>query len=156
MQSEGTLLHISTASPFSPGTCWTLTLVLIFSPQVKQGGPWTKINLFCGNTANALHFKSFQFCSTFFTSEFAFPTTRSSPNFFQAFLGQQVPDSHSKICMVFTSPWQYLQAGEWYRTARAPAGQNALLCKLEATLDLSKTQHQPRRHTDVQESVRKG
>lgn len=46
--------------------------------------------------------------------------------------------------------------GEWYKTARAPAGQNALLCKLEATLDISKTQNQPLRCADVQDSVRKG
>lgn len=100
--NERKLLHISTASLLSPGTCWMLTLVLRLSPQVKQGGPQTKINLFHDNNkANAFHFKSFQFYSTFFTSEFAFPTNRSSPNFFQAFQGQQVPDSHSKSHMVF-------------------------------------------------------
>lgn len=113
MQSEMKLLHEGTASILSPGPCWMLTLVLIFSSQVKQGGPWTKINTFHDyNIANALHSKSFQFCSTFSPSEFTFPTIRFSLNFFQAFLGQQVADSHSKSYVVLTSPWQCLQTGQ--------------------------------------------
>lgn len=40
---------------------------------------------------------------------------------------------------------------------RALAAQNALLPKLEATLELSKTQRQPLRQADVEDmSVRKG
>lgn len=123
-----------------------------FTSQVKQDGPRTKIIFFrdC-NTDNTLHLQNLQFFSTFLPSEFAFPTIRFFPNSFQALLGQQVRLCHSRSCTVLTPPWQYLQTEERYRTAGAPAAQNALLLKLEATPDLSKTQEQPLRQADVQD-----
>lgn len=72
---------------------WTLNIIILFHDY---------------NADNTLHLKNFQVFSTFPPCESAFPTIRSSPNIFQAFLGHQVHVSHSRSCMAFLLPQWYL------------------------------------------------